>query len=97
MPTELMEFTANKFLLLIAWLAGLVSIAVLLDEGVRHILEPATSKLAGWLGMLNLPVAAGPELSLAGILAVLVMLVGVAITLTVLVAAYQIVTKSLDL
>lgn len=97
MPLQYLDWADDAALSVIYWLAGLVSIAVLLDEGLRHILEPATSKLAGWLEVLNLSVAAGPELSLAGILAVLVMLVGVAITLTVLVAAYQIVTKSLDM
>ena len=97
MPIHYLDWADDAALAGIYLLAGLVSIAVLLDEGVRHILEPASSKLASWLDVLNLSVAAGPELSLTGLLAVLVMLVGVAITLTVLVAAYQIVTKSLDL
>lgn len=97
MPLDYLDWIDDAALWLVSGLAGVVSIAVLLDEGLQHILEPASSKLASWLDVLNLSIASGPELSVAGLLAGLVMLVGVVIILTVLVAAYQIAGKALDM
>lgn len=97
MPLRYLDMADDAVLAVVYWLAGLLSIAVLLDEGIQHILHPASSKLASWLAVVDLSVAAGPELSLGGLLAVLVMAVGVVITASVVVAAYQIGSKLLDL
>lgn len=97
MPLEYLDWIDDAVLRLVSGLAGLVSIAVLADEGIRHILSPASSKLASWLGMVNLPVAAGPELSLGGLFAVLVILVGGVMVVTVLAAAYVVLNQIVDM
>lgn len=97
MPLHYVDWIDDAVLRLVSGLAVLVSIGVLADEGVRHILSPASSKLASWLGMVNLPVAAGPELSLGGLFAVLVILVGGVMVVTVFVAAYALLDQVLDM
>ncbi|NUB91105.1 hypothetical protein HT576_08735 [Haloterrigena sp. SYSU A121-1] len=63
-------------------LAMLVSGLVLLSTGLRHIFSPAEALLADLLDMVNLAVAASPELSLAGLLWLLSILVGISVAMT---------------
>ncbi len=63
-------------------LAMLVSGLVLLSAGLRHIFSPAEALLADLLDMINLAVAASPELSLTGFLWLLSVLVGTSVAVT---------------
>jgi hypothetical protein len=72
---DMLDDVDNMAVQLAEYIAMLVSGLLLFNGGLTHILDPAAAQAAQWLTMVGLPVAS-PGLSLGGLVALFVMLVG---------------------